>query len=115
MPVKAVRGSSFGVIGVDMGISSIHVQTAVDVDDLAGDETGKWRAQKYDGMRNLFRLAKTADRYPAQCLLALLLGQLLVDHFAANVRRGNAIDGDAVGRQFARQRKGEGAQCPLGG
>lgn len=42
--------------------SSIEMQAAIEIEDLAGDETGHGRDEECDAMSEFLRLAEAADR-----------------------------------------------------
>lgn len=55
------------------------METAVEVEDLAGDETRERMQEEAHAMGELFRLAEAADRNLLEQRLALLLRELLLD------------------------------------
>src|SRR6185436_20313043 len=82
------------------------VHTPVDVDDLAGDVTRERRRQKRDEVRHVFGLAEVTDRNVRVDERAPVLGrrvQALQDLLAVDAPGRQAVDGDAVARELARQ------------
>src|SRR5438552_17791657 len=95
--------------------SSIELEAAVHVDDLAGDEAGERRGKEAHGVGDLLGLAEPVDRDGRELGLALLLGQLLGHHRRHDVGRRDAVDGDAERRGLLGDGEGQSDQAGLRG
>ena len=93
----------------------VHLEAAVHVDDLAGDEAGEGRGEEEHGVRALLRPAEAMHRYGLQQLCPLLRAELLHDHRRHDVARRDAVDCDAVRRELACEAEGEADQRRLRG
>src|SRR5437867_510958 len=91
----------------------LHVKTAADVQDLAGDVGGAGTEEKRDTRRHVRGCSQPAQgdesRHPVARLLLKRLGHLGVDE-----PRGHRVHGDRARRHFPGQRLGEPEETGLG-
>ena len=90
--------------------------SAVDVEDLAGDEAGEGGAEEEDGCGDLVDVGGTAEWDQGQQLLGRFgLAEDSDGHFGGDPSGGDAVAVDALGDEFGRKAFGEADESALGG
>src|SRR4029079_4122473 len=88
----------------------VHVVAAVDVEDLAGDETAGLARQEQAGRRQLVDTAEPLQRNLALDLLARLMDVLRPIALGIDGAGCDGVDGDAFSSELTAERLGETVQ-----
>src|SRR5262245_34250129 len=111
LPPAALRGRTAGRV---LFRPTLHVKTAADVQDFAGDMRGARAQEERDPRRHVLGRSQATQGNEVRHSVARLRRQRL-GHFGVDETRGHGVHGDRARRHLPRQRLGEAHESGLGG